>query len=606
MEITKNSGIGQLVREYERDWTNGNIQVSKYVNENFYEDINTIEAYLNSKHTSGETDSLGREKPFFNIVLAARNIWFRATDLDRKNIRAKANKHQDVLASYLYTIHLQKWMKDADFGRFLNDWGLYLASFNSAIVKFVENSEGLHCSVMDWNKMIVDTIDFDSNPRIEIIELTLAQLRQRKGYDKELVDKLIKAQSTRTTPDNQQKDLKQNYIKLYEVHGNLPLSYLTGKEEDMDEYTQQMQVISFVAKKEKGEYDDYVLIKGREKKDPYMLTWLIPSVDGSISLMGSVKGLFQSQWMVNHTAKSQKDLLDFISKLVLQTNDANFANKNILENIELGQIMIYGKDSNPLTVVNNANASYSITALQNYGQQWKNLAQEITSTPDILGGQNMPSGTAYRQAAIIQQEAHSNFEIMTENKGLHIEKMFELYITDYLLKKMDTTEEISATLGDYGIDKIDKMFIATEAVKRFNRKAVEAVLNKTELPDLAQEQQGVQQELSQVGQRFIKPSDISTKTWKDVIGKFEGDVIYEITGENTEKQAVMDTLSTVLQTISANPQILNDPNGKLLFSKILNETNAVSPLEIQEVQSQPVAPMVGGQTAGNNNQIKTQ
>jgi hypothetical protein len=309
--------------------------------------------------------------------------------------------------------------------------------------------------------------------------------------------------------------------------------------------------------------------------------------------------------MVNHTAKSQKDLLDFISKLVLQTNDPNFANKNILENIELGQIMIYGKDSNPLTVVNNANASYSITALQNYGQQWKNLAQEITSTPDIMGGQNMPSGTAYRQAAIIQQEAHSNFEIMTENKGLHIEKMFELYITPYLLKKMDTTEEISATLGDYGIDKIDKMYIATEAVKRFNRKAVEAVLNKTELPDLAQEQQGVQQELAQAGQRFIKPSDISTKTWKEVIGKFAGSVIYEITGENTEKQAVMDTLSTVLQTISANPQILNDPNGKLLFSKILNETNAVSPLEIQEVQSQPAPVMTGG-SAGNNNQIKTQ
>lgn len=600
-EITTNSDIGEVVREIEQNWISGKIQVSKYVTENFYEDIQTIEAYLNSKHISGQTDSLGREKPSFNIVLAKKNITARATDLDRKNVRAKAKKAKDYLAQFIYSIHIQEWMDKAKFGLFLNEWGDYLASFNSAIVKFVENSEGLSASVMDWNKIMCDVIDFDSNPKVEILELTPAQLKKRNGYDKEMVDKLIRAQTSREMPDKQKKDLKNNYIKLYEVHGELPLSYLTGKEKDQDSYVQQMHVISFVAKKEEGKYDDYCLIKGREKKDPYLLTWLIPSVDGSISLMGSVKSLFEAQWMTNHSMKAIKDQLDLASKIITQTSDANFENKNILNNIEQGQILIH-KVNEPLTTV--PNNSHDITSLIAFKQQWQDLAQELASTPDILSGTNMPSGTAFRQAAIVQQEAHSNFDLMIESKGLFIEIMFREFITDYLLKKMDTTEEISATLSDYGIDKIDEKYVANEAVKRFNYNAVEAVINKTQLPDLGQEQQQVRQEFSTMGgQRFIKPSGIPNKTWKDIIGKFEGSVIYEITDENIDKKAVVDTLMNMLQTL-ANPNyqaFLQTEQGKYLLDKTIEEVGKFSPLELPKntTPTMPNSIMVG---AGTNNQ----
>jgi hypothetical protein len=581
--------IGELVRKAEQDFILGETQVSKYVTESIYEDINKIDAYLNSKHTSGETDDLGREKPFFNIVIAKKNITARATDLDRKNILAKSKKGKDILASYLYTIHTQKWMNENQFGMFLNIWGDYLAAYNSVVCKFVEQDGKLKAQVLPWNRLIVDVIDFDSNPVIEILELTPAQLRQRKGYDQDMVDKLILTLTAREDLEGQKKDIKSNYIKLYEVHGELPLSYITGKEKDKDTYTQQMHVISFVASKEKGGFDDFTLVSGREKKNPYMLTWLVPSVDGSISLMGSVKSLFEAQWMKNHSVKQIKDFLDLASKLVYQTADGNFSGQNALSAIETGDILIH-KVNEPITQVqNNTN---DITALTQFGQQWEALAQEITGTPDILGGENMPSGTAFRQAAIIQQEAHSNFERMTENKGLHLENMFREYITPFILKQMDTSEEITATLDAYGIDKIDQIYVSNESIKRFNSKAVQAVLNETELPDLGQEVQGVKQELNAMGeQRFIKPSDISTNTWKDVLKDFEAEIVYEITGENRDKQAVMATLSTVFQTVATNPMILQDPNARLVFNKILEETSAVSPLELAQVKSQP-QPMI--------------
>jgi len=582
------------VRKAENDFIFGNTQISKYVQRSMYDDLNQIDAYLNSKHISGDKDALERDKPFFNIVLAARNIWFRATDIDRKNIRIKATNTKEVVPSFLANIHLQNYMKRDAFGQFLNTWGLTLASYGSAVIKFVETDGRLHIMVVPWNTLIVDAISFEDNPVIEVLELTPAQLRKRKGYDQAMVEKLIIAREARTLADKQKKDTKNNYIKVYEVHGELPLSYLTGKDKHNDEYVQQMQVISFVAGKEKGDFDDFTLVSGKERKSPYMITHLIKSEGQTLSI-GSVQNLFEAQWMVNHSVKAIKDQLDLASKIIFQTADPNYANKNALSAIESGDIMVYDgvRSPNGMTQVNLS--SHDITSLTAFKEQWQAVAQEITSTPDILEGKNMPSGTAFRQAAIIQQESHSNFEIMTENKGLYIEQMLREYIIPYLKKQMDTSDEIAATLEAHDISKIDAIYVPNEAIKRFNKKAVDAVINETQLPDLQAEVQGVKSELSPLGnQRFFKPSEIPSTTWKQVLEDLEWEAECEITGENEDKQTILDTLNTVLQTVAANPMILQDPNAKMVFNKILETTGQVSPIEISAVP-QPVMPVNGGQ-----------
>jgi len=264
MSNTDNS-IGEVVREMEQNFISGTGTVtSKYVTSDLYEDVNKIYAYLNSKHISGETDSQGREKPFFNIVTAARNIYYRATDIDRKHIEVKATKSTDVVNAFLATVLLQDWMRRENFGAFLNDWGLDLASFNSSVVKFVEQDGKLHPMTVPWSRLIVDQVNFDANPKIELLELTEAQLYQR-NYDKDMVEKLCDAIKARELADGTKKDNKSNYIKLYEIHGLFPLSYLTGKDKDEDEYVQQMHVISYVASKEKGQFDDFTLASGREE-----------------------------------------------------------------------------------------------------------------------------------------------------------------------------------------------------------------------------------------------------------------------------------------------------------------------------------------------------
>ena len=126
--------LGELVRKNETDYIAGTTTISKYVDFSLSENINKIDAYLNSKHVSGSEDSMGREKPFFNIVTAAVNIWYRATDIDRKDIKIKSTNTRNIFTSFLAGVWLQNWMKKANFGSFLNDWGRTLARYGVATI----------------------------------------------------------------------------------------------------------------------------------------------------------------------------------------------------------------------------------------------------------------------------------------------------------------------------------------------------------------------------------------------------------------------------------------------------------------------------------------
>ncbi len=583
--------ISQLVKERENTYINGRANISQYVDYSQYETISTIEAYLNSKHISGSTDALGREKPFFNIVTAVSNIWMRATDIDRKNIRFRATKQSEVIPAFLANCILQNWMKEVNFGSFLNDWGRTLARYGSAVTKFVEKDGMLHINVTPWNKLITDQIDFENNVKIFKFFLTPAQLRTNPLYDQEVVKGLLETVQSRKTIGNETVDSLSDYIELYEIQGNLPLSMLTDKESDEDIYADQIHIISYA-----GKSKDFTLYKGKIKKQQYHKADLIKE-DGRALGIGAVEHLFQAQWMANHSVKLYKDQMELISKVIFQTADKNYAGRNALTAIENGDIMIHDVNS-PLTQVNNQ--GHDLTSITNFMVQWQNQAKEITSTPDAISGNTMPSGTAYRQVAILNQESHSLFELMTENKGLALEEMFREWIIPYIRKQLNNKDEIVAMLDDAGIKQLDTWYITGTANKKVNQKIIDRALEgeittrEQQMEMTAEEAGKIQGELSMMGnQRFIKPSEVDDKTWKDILDINWDAIEVEITNEQSDKEAVMTTLTTVMQTVAANPAVLQDPNMKMLFNKILEMTGQVSTIELstQAMPTQQATPV---------------
>jgi len=586
----ENETIFTKVRQNINNYINGKTTISKYVEWSLYDTIEQIDAYINSKHISGETDHLGREKPFFNIVTAATNIWYRATDIDRKDIRLKTKRMSDILLTFIANIHLQDFMNKSNFGQFLNNWGRSLSKYGSSIIKFVERDGELHASVIPWNRLIVDSVNFDSDITIEKLYLSPSQLRRNKSYSKDMVEALIDAQSNRKTQDGVAIDNKSNYIEIYEIHGEMPLSWLTDNEEDDDEYVQQMQVISYVACEEEGKEvnKDFTLFKAKESKHPYMITHLIEE-DGRILGIGAVEHLFQAQWMTNHSQKLIKDQLDLASKLVFQTSDPNFVGQNILTAIETGDILTHSPNQSLTQIANN---SHDITSLQNFAIVWNNQGKEITSTPDAISGATMPSGTAYRQVAVLNQEAHSLFEIMVENKSLALEQMLREFILPFIKKKMDTSEEISTSINSLGLYQIDKMYIDNQVAKIGNDLKKQTILSGKIFEGFNPEdiKSKLQDNLTSQGEnRYFVPSDVSDTTWKELLNDFEWIPEVQISNENSNKEVIMTTLTTVLQTIANRQGQPFSPQEQLLFNKILEETGVVSSIELNSMpKEQPV------------------
>lgn len=586
--------IPELVRELEQNYIGGKpTKLGKYVEFDQYENIEKINAYINSKHVSGPVDSKGRDKPFFNIVNAVVNIWYRATS-GKLSIHVQATKSSDILGSFLATIKLQEWIKKERVMVFIKQWGRTLAKYGSAVVKFVDLGDKLVPSVVQWNHLISDAIDFKNNPKIEKLYFTPSQLKANVAYDKETVQALIDAQSTRKDLEGNTMDNLPNYIEVYEVHGVFPLSNITEKPEDDDKYEQQMHVVSFVGQGN-GEYADFTLYRGREEKDPYMITHLIEEQDRAQSI-GAVEYLFESQWMVNHESKAIKDQLDLVSKIVYQTADDTFVGRNILTELDNGDVLTHAANE-PITQVNNSTDDYS--SLQAFANEWRLNGQELTSTPDAVRGNTQKSGTAYRTQQLVTTQASSLFAEMVESKELAIQDMMTEYILPFLKRQFDTTEEISDILDDYQIKKIDAMYVPREVRKRVNqnikenmfaklRKDLDGDMTGLTRGDVFQQMQSEQEQLTQSlkemgNQRFITPSEMEDIKWKDVFKDLEWGLGVKI--DRRDDETVLTTLNTIFQNLvnPATSQFITTPKGKLLFNKILSIAGAVSPIELSDV-----------------------
>jgi hypothetical protein len=197
---------------------------------------------------------------------------------------------------------------------------------------------------------------------------------------------------------------------------------------------------------------------------------------------------------------------------------------------------------------------------------------------------------------------------MTENKGLAIEEMLRGFIIPFLKKQMNNSKEITATLASYDITKLDARYIKNYANKETNRQLKEMILNGEPIDQdqqalmTASNAQSAQTALQeQGGQRFFAPSELSDKTWKEVLKDLEWDVECDITNENLDKDA-LTTLNTMLLTLAKNPGIRQDPKIQLLWNKMLELTGAVSTIELNSVpQAPPVQPAtqiapIGGST----------
>jgi len=536
-------------------WERGTVQITAGLTFNAYQTIKKILFYTESKYESGQKDRRGKLKPFFNIVNFRVNVATRATDLDTKDIQIVADEPQFMPMSFLLQKEVYNWMKDANFAKTLNEMGQTRAKFGGVLVKkCIEQEEGeeeeLELEVVDWRNVIVDP----ANPEDMVIEkhyLIENELAEKDGVwegVREAIDLV------RTLPGKK--------LEVFEVTAELPEAYAP---EGGDKYTYRIQKF-FLYNKTRGGKSTILYHEFLDEFPYKYLPW--ENINGRLG-RGIVEDGFEAQQWTNDAVIKEKEAMELGSKVIFKSTDPTIQN-NILSEVENGQIIKIAQGSD-LAIANTI--TNNLPEFRALIQSWDSQLEKTTSTFNAVTGETMPSGTAYRTTAILNQEATSMFDYRREEMGIFLVEIFTDWIIPYLLKKFNKAHILAAEFTPEELIVIDDSFANYDA----NQKMKESILagNPVYAEDYAQLVKETKDLLMKSkDKRFLDIPKGQYKNWKPK-------VTILTTGEQKNKAVILESLNNVLMTAAKAPQVLTDPTLSKVFAKILEVSGSgISPVSL--------------------------
>lgn len=142
--------IYEFVRTQRDDYRSQTIAIADGYEFSQYETLRTIELYHNSRFLTSNKDTLGREKPFYNISKFRVNVATRATDIDTKDVQIESERigQKAYAASFILNLKNRNWMKQSGFDKFLNEMGQTRPKYGGVLVKKIEQNDELRLHVM--------------------------------------------------------------------------------------------------------------------------------------------------------------------------------------------------------------------------------------------------------------------------------------------------------------------------------------------------------------------------------------------------------------------------------------------------------------------------
>lgn len=548
------------------------IKMCEYYSNSRYMQTNEIGVY--------NRDPLGRDMPFYNIVNFRVALAKTATDLDIKDIQIIADNPKYEVQSMLLNREAYEWMK-TDFSLTLNKMGATRPKYGGYLIKRTTVDGKLKIEVVDWNKVATGLLDIMGNPIIETHNMSPVALKAKDGVWENVIE-VLKAHKGLKSKD------KTAAIEVYEVTGEFPKSmYCDFNDEactDDDEFIYSLQKY-FIANVNGKKFPLYSEELSGKMDDYYeYLSW----EDNSLDLgRGVIEDSEEAQVWTNDAVVNEKNAMDLAGRVGIKTNSKKLGS-NILEH-DHGKIYELGinEDINAFNLAPSALGNY-----QNQIEKWKTQANDVTNSYDSQTGEQPPAGTPYAQTALLNQVGSKPFDYKREEWGIHLTKIFNNWVIPYLIKKLKKPHTlVSSDFSDTELEMIDQS-IANDAV---NKKLFDTVMADGEISPEMQQQMtdGVMGQLKKKGKkRYI---DIPEHYFDDI----ECKVTVITTGEQKNKSVILQSLTTILQTVqgSFNPNtgkfgILEDPTLNKIFQEIVELSGTgVSPVSLG------LGKAVGGQPA---------
>ncbi len=574
--------IFKTVKELKDNYRNSTIQIIDGLYFSQYKTIKMCEFYSNSRYLGSgvsdarfgigigantNKDALGRDKPFYNIVNYRVMLAKTATDLDIKDIQIVSDDPKHQVQSMLLNKEAYEWMKATGFSLTLNQMGSSRPKYGGYLIKKSFVDKELKIDVVDWNKVETDQSDILGGPIVECHYMSPVEL-SKKSDSWENVNEVLEAF------EKSREKNKTARIEVYEVHGEFPKCIyndaegVVDKENDDYEYSLQRYYIANVLEK-------YYLMSCDEIDElPYeYLAW--ESMPGRGLGKGVIEDSEEAQVWTNDSVINEKNAMDLAGKVFVKTTSKKIGN-NILE-MDNGKMfeLEAGSDINSFNLVPAALGQFQVQI-----DKWKVQADNVTSSYDAATGEQPTSGTPYSTVALLNSVATKPFDYRREEWGIHLTKVFNEWVIPYLITTITKKHILVSDYSDQELELIDESFANKNATQDIIDRAIAGTPTS---PDQQTEiTNGYKNHIKKLGKkRFIEIP-------KDYFDDIKSKVTVVTTGEQKNKAAILQSLSTIMDTVikSYNPQtgkfgVLEDPTLSKIFSTIVENTGAgISPVSL--------------------------
>lgn len=532
--------------------------------------IRTIEFYNNSKYLNGQRDELNREKPFFNILNAICDVENSAKDIDTKDIQITSDDANHYLESWLLSKDIYVWMKEENFAKTLNDMRDIHTRYGSLLVKKVIKNGKLTLEMPEWKNIMTDQVNIIKGAIVETHWMTASELVKMKEWKKDGIKKVL---------DKLKNSGSSKRIPVYEVRGEYTLA--TYKDAEGQKYTPKDEMeysyqLYYVAGNpvESGKQEDFntfvTLYCENDTERVYKYLARKPKAGRAFGV-GVMEEGEEAQVWTNDAVLKQARAMEYTTKVIGQSASKKLKGRNLLTETDDGTIL-ETEEGKPITALNLL-PSGGLQQYNNLITQWYDQLQKTTSAYAAQRGDTPPSGTPFRLQATILQQSNSVFKTLQQEFGIFLTEIIKDWVMPYLSARLNTEHILSYDFSPEELKEIDAKFSYANA----NQIAINRILSGGSItPEEYQTfvdnyDMFIKQTKSQ---RFI---EIPKGFYKNLKVK----VTVNITGEQRNKAATLESLNNILVTYGANPNLAQDPVASQLLTKIIELSGVgISPIQI--------------------------
>ncbi len=619
---TRPQSLAGLVTNFKKNFLEKNIEIVPGLYHNQYEIVKRVYFYQHNQFESGPTDENGDPKYFYDLITHRNDQATKNIDLDTKDVYIQAETPGAYMKSWLLRREYVGYAKTSGWGKKLNELGEDLPDFGTVVWKKYKNDEGRICTDE------VDLINLMNDPTVDCLEdgmvierhlLTQEDLIEKMGqpWDKNAVITLINSGKTTgkklfldQTQVAPQSTLLQNvddttpYYEAYELWGEIPYDlYMkyktTGKDEVKDtdmisdpsakdsqginHYNKSVYVTAIIAGCGQNE-TEAVLYCNEADPDtefPYKEVHFRRR-KGRWLGVGNYEQCFPLIEKANELTNRFFSSLRIALIHVYQTRD-NLHVKNVLTDLLDGDVVVSKSEITAIPT--------EIRGFTQYKEEMDRIemqADRACNSYEVVTGADMPSGTPYKLGAQQLGSATKLFDKIKDNEGLFIEEVFNDWLLEDFANSLSKAHilELLDDADDIAIYSLAKTKIYQyEVMKRY-------ILEHSQFPEQGQLELVGSLVKDQIA-KGPKQVQVEEEYYKDL--KYSIKVI--VTGENDAKKMHLETLSSTLQTLIANPAAVQDPRIMKILGLVLEQTG-YSPLEINAINEAPTNPTLNPANQG--------